>query len=201
MSVPNDFKVLLFDLGGVLLKLRDPAATFGLELDETEFLRAWILSPSVRALESGHIDAAGFAKRLIAEMDLAMDSQELLSRFENWPEDIYPNAVELISRIPARYSCAVLSNTNPIHWQQFDVPGIFGGRFDRYFLSYQSGLLKPDREAFLQVTSDYGCEPREVLFFDDNPVNVAAAQQAGIFAVRIKGTDELEAALIETRII
>jgi glucose-1-phosphatase len=134
-------------------------------------------------------------------MGLGFDAQELLRRFESWPEDIYPNAVELVSRIPASYSCAVLSNTNPMHWQQIDVPGVFGGRFDRYFLSYQSGLLKPDREAFLQVTSRYACEPREVLFFDDNPLNVAAARQAGFSSVRTQGTNELEAALIDSHII
>lgn len=195
MSKRNNFKVVLFDLGGVLLKLRDPISTFGLKLGESQFLQTWIMSPSVRALESGQIDVEEFARRLIVEMNLAMAWQELLNRFKNWPENIYPNAVELIRRIPTRYSCAVLSNTNSIHWEQIDVPGIFGDGFDRYFLSYQSGLLKPDRESFLQVTESYGCRPQEILFFDDNPVNVVAAEKEGISSVQVDGTDELEAAL------
>jgi putative hydrolase of the HAD superfamily len=94
-----------------------------------------------------------------------------------------------------------LSNTNAVHWQQIDVSGHFGHRFDRYFLSYESGLLKPDGASFSQVTTDYGCQPREILFFDDNPVNVDAARQAGIRSARVVGLGQLEAALIEAEII
>lgn len=201
MTIATDYKVMLFDLGGVLLKLRDPIATFGLALGESEFLRAWIMSPSVRALESGRIGIEEFARRMIDEMALPMDWRELLRRFDSWPENIYPKAIELIDRIPSRYACAILSNTNAAHWQRVDVAGHFGDRFDRFFLSYESGLLKPDEEAFLQVIESYACRPREILFFDDNPLNVAAAGRAGIASVRIAGPDELEHALIEAGVI
>ena len=53
MGKLKNFKVILFDLGGVLLELRDPISTFGLDIDASEFLRTWIMSPSLRALESG----------------------------------------------------------------------------------------------------------------------------------------------------
>lgn len=201
MSGSDNYKVILFDLGGVLLKLRDPISTFGLQIDELEFLRTWIMSPSVRALESGQIDGEEFAQRIIAEMELPMSWQELLNRFNNWPDGFYPEAVQLLNRIPSQYSCAILSNTNAIHWQQADVPGNFGDRFDRYFLSYETGLLKPDQASFLQVIATYACRPKEILFFDDNPVNVAAARDAGIVSVRLQGADELEACLKANSII
>lgn len=201
MSVRRHYKVILFDLGGVLLKLRDPISIFELQIDESEFLRTWIMSPSVRALESGQIGGDEFARRMVAEMELPMGWQELLLRFNNWPDGFFPEAVELVRRIPSRYVCAILSNTNAVHWQQVDVPGNFGGRFDRYFLSYESGLLKPDQESFLQVISSYACRPEEILFFDDNPVNVAAARNEGITAVRTQGPAELEAGLSAAAII
>ncbi len=201
MSGSDNYKVILFDLGGVLLKLRDPISTFGLQMDESEFLRTWIMSPSVRALESGQIDGEEFAQRMIAEMELPMDWQELLKRFDNWPDGFYPKVIDLMARIPSRYSCAILSNTNAVHWQQVDVPGNFGDRFERYFLSYESGLLKPDQESFLQVIDSYACRSEEILFFDDNPVNVSAAKQAGIRSIRVEGVDELEIALIDAAVI
>jgi FMN phosphatase YigB (HAD superfamily) len=201
MRDSQNYKVILFDLGGVLLKLRDPISTFELQVDETEFLRTWIMSPSVRALESGQISGNEFARRIIAEMELPMSWQELLNRFNNWPDGFFPKAIELVGRIPPRYSCAILSNTNAVHWQQVDVPGNFGDRFDRYFLSYESGLLKPDQESFLQVVTSYACQPEEILFFDDNPVNVAAASNEGITSVRIRGPDDLEAGLMAAAII
>lgn len=197
----KNFKVILFDLGGVLLELRDPISTFRLDIDASEFLRTWIMSPSVRALESGQINGEKFAQRIVAEMELPMDWQELLRRFDSWPAKIYPRAIDLIDRIPSTFSCAILSNTNAVHWERIDVAGNFGNRFDRYFLSYESGLLKPDRESFLQVSAGYACRPEEILFFDDNPVNVAAAKKESINAVCVQGVEELETALVNNGIV
>ena len=197
----KNFKVILFDLGGVLLELRDPISTFRLDIDASEFLRTWIMSLSVRALESGQINGEKFAQRIVAEMELPMDWQELLRRFDSWPAKIYPRAIDLIDRIPSTFSCAILSNTNAVHWERIDVPGNFGNRFDRYFLSYESGLLKPDRESFLQVSAGYACRPEEILFFDDNPINVAAAKKESINAVCIQGIEELETALVNNGIV
>ena len=193
----NDYEVILFDLGGVLLDLSDPVSTFGLEIDESDFLRTWILSPAVRALESGNIGAEDFARQIIDEMRLSIDWQELLRRFRGWPKGFYPKSVDVVGRIPTRFNCAILSNTNEIHWPETDVAGHFGERFDRCFLSYQSGLLKPDQAAFTQVIASYGCLPQKILFFDDNPINVDAAQNEGIASVRVEGPDQLEAALID----
>ena len=193
----RDYKVILFDLGGVWRKRRDPVSTFSLQIDESDFLRTWIMSPSVRALESGQIDSETFAERMIAEMGLSMEPKELLRRFHNWPDRFYPQAIELVARISSRYDCAILSNTNAIHWRQVDLPGNFGNRFDRYFLSYETGLLKPDQDAFLQVIASYACLPQEILFFDDNPLNVAAARDEGISSVRVQGPDQLEVAMID----
>ncbi len=159
------------------------------------------MSPSVRALESGQIDGEEFAQRMISEMELPMSWQELLKRFHNWADGFYPKAIDLMGRIPSEYSCAILSNTNAVHWQQVDVPGNFGDRFERYFLSYESGLLKPDQDSFLQVIDCYACRPEEILFFDDNPVNVAAAKQAGMRSIRVEGVGELEIALINAAVI
>jgi len=201
MGKLKNLKVILFDLGGVLLELRDPISTFRLDIGASEFLRTWIMSPSVRALESGRITRKDFAQRIVDEMELSMDWQELLRRFDSWPAKIYPRAIDLIDRIPANLACAILSNTNAVHWKRIDVPGNFGDRFDRYFLSYESGLLKPDRESLLQVSAGYDCRPEEILFFDDNPVNVAAAKKENINAVCVQGVEELETALINTGIV
>ncbi len=62
-------------------------------------------------------------------------------------------------------------------------------------------MLKPDRESFLQVTTDYDCRPEEILFFDENPVNVAAAKKESINAVCVKGVEDLETALIDNGVV
>ena len=62
-------------------------------------------------------------------------------------------------------------------------------------------MLKPDQACFLQVIESYACRPEEILFFDDNPVNVEAAGTEGIASVQVQGPDELEAGLIAASVI
>ena len=60
------------------------------------------------------------------------------------------------------------------------------GRLDRTFLSFRTGLLKPDREAFAQVTAAYELPAEAFLFFDDNPLNISAATAIGMNAALCK---------------
>ena len=51
--MPADIELVLLDMGGVLLNLHDPLATFDLDVDQDDFMETWLLSPSVRRFESG----------------------------------------------------------------------------------------------------------------------------------------------------
>jgi putative hydrolase of the HAD superfamily len=80
-----------------------------------------------------------------------------------------------------------LSNINALHWGRDEIAGRLAGHIDHAFLSFETGLVKPDREAFEQVTRTYECRPEEVLFFDDTPSSVSAAADYGIDAVHAIG--------------
>ena len=201
MAVRAEIELVLFDLGGVLLQLDDPIETFGLDLNESEFHRSWLLSPAVREHESGAITAKQFASRITQEMELPYDANEFLERFVAWPGLPYPEAVDLVQRIDQRYSCAILSNTNALHWHSLDIENSFGQRFERYFLSFETGLLKPDAQAFLRVVETYGCSPNQILFVDDNPLNVDAAIQSGMQATLCRTRSDLSAALNGRRLL
>ncbi len=177
-----DIRLVVFDLGGVLLRLRDPVANFGISGSEHAFLERWLLSPSVREFERGAIDAAAFAGRMVQELGLPFSRQEFLERFDAWPEALYPETPALLDSIPDGIHRALLSNTNAAHWGRPDVAGALAGRFDWEFLSFRTGLLKPDAEAYRHVVDTCRVKPEEVLFFDDNPRNVKAAARIGIAA-------------------
>lgn len=183
-------KVVVFDLGGVLLQLRDPVETFKVQMPVTLFLERWLKSPSVREFERGESDAETFAKAIVREMELPMEWQEFLKRFDAWPERIFPEATALLDGIPDDVRKVLLSNTNAAHWGRSDIAASLAGRFDRTFLSFETGLLKPDHEAFSQVIAAYGMPAQSFLFLDDNPLNVAAAVETGMQAVLCKGAAE-----------
>lgn len=197
----NGIEVVLFDLGGVLLHLRDTGATFGVTENERDFHRRWILSHSVREFERGAIDFDEFAKRVVGELDLPYDAAEFLSRFDSWPGDLYPGVPEMLQELTLDYRVALLSNTNAVHWQRDNVAGVLEPLFDHAFLSFRTGLLKPDAEAFGQVMNHYDCMARAILFLDDNPLNIEAAQAIGIQACLTRGLDDVQQALATNGIV
>ena len=73
-------RVILFDFGGVLLKLRDPVRTFGIGHDRDSFNNTWLMSEAVRALECGQIGIDEFASRAVQEFDLPYSEREFLER-------------------------------------------------------------------------------------------------------------------------
>jgi len=191
----EQIKVLLFDLGGVLLRLNSPARTFGLAQSEEEFLQQWIQSKAVRRFERGDVDATTFAASIVSEFRLPYGADEFLRRFEAWPDELYQGIPELLDSIPKRYSKALLSNTNALHWHRMDVNRTLEQRFDNVFLSFVTGYLKPDAGAFRHAQETCACEPGEIAFFDDNPANVAAAAGLGCHAFLTRGIAELRSAL------
>jgi putative hydrolase of the HAD superfamily len=59
--------------------------------------------------------------------------------------------------------------------------------FDRQFLSYELGLAKPDREIFERVVDDLDVSAEEILFLDDNQINVDGARSVGMRAELTRG--------------
>ncbi|HET6631019.1 MAG TPA: HAD family phosphatase [Woeseiaceae bacterium] len=186
---PADVKAIVFDLGGVLLRLRNPVEAFELTITEPEFLDLWLKSPSVREFERGAIDAESFAKAVVEELGLPMHWRRFLDRFHGWPQALFPDALPMLNAIPPGIRRVLLSNTNAAHWEREEISGALAGLFDLELLSFRTGLLKPDRAAFEQVLEVCGCSPREILFFDDNPGNVRAAESCGIEAYLSKGPE------------
>ena len=73
--------------------------------------------------------------------------------------------------------------------------------FDDHFVSHLTGHIKPDHAAFEHVLQSLDCRPAEVLFFDDNALNIDAARHMGLHAVRVRGLSEAQQALIDLKII
>jgi HAD superfamily hydrolase (TIGR01509 family) len=197
----NRISLVVFDLGGVLLRLRDARTTFGLDADDSSFIRTWLKSESVRQFECGEIGIETFARQVVRELELSYDHGEFLHRFGSWPDGMYQGIPELMERIPDHVGTALLSNTNAMHWNQGNIDETLRSLMDHLFLSYETGLLKPDEEAFVQVLEHFGRAPQEVLFLDDNPLNIAAANQLGIVARLTRGIREAQEVLEAQRIL
>ena len=71
----------------------------------------------------------------------------------------------------------------------------FMSLFKTRTMSYETGHAKPEPEIYEIALAKMGAAPEDVLFLDDNPVNVAAARELGINAVVFTGIDDARAAI------
>jgi putative hydrolase of the HAD superfamily len=196
-------ELVLFDLGGVLIELGGVASMrelSGIESDDERW-RRWLGCPWVRSYERGECSADEFAKGVIDDWGLTAEPAAFLAAFAAWPLGPYPGAEALVARVRRSVPVGCLSNTNAGHcddhfsrWPIFDA-------FDFRFLSYELGLLKPDREIFDRVAELVDVAAGRILFLDDNQLNVDGALDAGFAAARVRGVAEAERALIATRVL
>jgi putative hydrolase of the HAD superfamily len=111
----------------------------------------------------------------------------MVRRFADWPKGLFDGAEALVAQLPEHLEVGVLSNTNALHWNGQRQHERVRALFTRTYLSYELGVVKPDLEIFAHVIDDLACEPAQILYFDDNQVNVDAARVAGIDATLARG--------------
>ena len=191
-------RVVLFDLGGVLIRLRGvPVLLRHLagRMDEAELMRRWLASPAVRAFESGNGTLEAFCRDMVAELDLPMDEAGFLEVFRTFLDGPYPGVAQTLPVLAGRIPVGILSNTSDPHWQEALrlLPEL--GLAKWHFLSYRMRLIKPDAAMFRAVLDQLGEAPETVLYFDDHPANVEAARALGIQAVPVNGFGEAVEAL------
>jgi putative hydrolase of the HAD superfamily len=190
--------LVLFDLGGVLLEpsgvgpMRELA---GIGSDEELWTR-WLACPWVQSFESGTCTPEEFAAGIVGEWALPLAPDDFLARFATWPEGPFPGAGALVERVRAEVPVAFLSNMNRCQWEAHYEGLALTGGFDYRFLSYELGLVKPDPRIFAAVAARLPVEPAQVLFLDDNAVNVEAGTAAGFVSRHVRGLAEVEQALV-----
>jgi putative hydrolase of the HAD superfamily len=189
--------LILFDLGGVLIELAifSRLAVLVPQAGEVALLRRkWLESTAVAAFERGGIGREEFARRFLAEWHLPLSPAEFLAEFRDWPRAFFPDACELVGELRRSYRVGCLSNCNEVHWEKFDG---FRGLFDLALSSHHLGAVKPAPEAFRLALAAAGVPPEEILFFDDNQVNVDAARQLGWQAHCVEGVPAIRRVLGE----
>lgn len=194
---------MLFDLGCVLIEV--PGVRAMQELtgikSEQELWRRWLTCRWVRRFESGGCSETEFAAGVVADWQLELTPAAFLEAFQNWPTGPLPGAAELVAQTRASVATGCFSNTNALHWHNHIAAWPLASLFDRRFLSFELGLLKPDTAAFARVADLLEVPAERVLFLDDNAMNVAGAAAAGFQAARATGVDEARQRLAEAAVL
>ncbi len=182
---------IAFDLGGVVLALSLEGAikTFeGIGLsDARQRLDAFQQRGIFADLEQGVIGADEFRRQLSAIVGRQLTHDECFRAWHGYVDHVPQRNLDAITALRSQgYKVCLLSNTNPFMMQWADSTAFDGHGhpishyFDRMFLSYECGVMKPSREIFQMMLDGQQALAGETLFVDDSPANCAAAAALGI---------------------
>jgi putative hydrolase of the HAD superfamily len=173
---------IVFDLGGVLLRVRPTWDEVGAALDLPQPDRPWgplgAFAP-LEAYQSGRLTWPEYVVSLAAFLHVtpAVAVQAHAAILGELYEGVEPFLTELQKEgIPT----VILSNTNAAHAEVFTDAARFPAltRVDRLLMSHELGVSKPDPACFAHASAIFA-PGTQVVFFDDAPVNVATARELG----------------------
>ena len=110
------------------------------------------------------------------------------------------SAVKFLADVKQHYTTALFSNSNVVHWERKINEMQLGALFDHHFASHLMGCAKPSPESYEKLLAGLSVPASQVLFFDDNQMNVDAAKTAGIHAISVVGFQALQEVLTELRL-
>jgi putative hydrolase of the HAD superfamily len=200
----EDKKLLIFDLGGVLIDLhidRSFAALVELGIPPSILTeRNCLINSYMMQFDRGDISRdemfAYIASQLPAcsrEMLGAGITERMQEIWNMMLGDYAPYKFHRIQELRSRgYRVVMLSNTNEGHWDEIErkFEAAMGeplqNYFDAFYLSYRMRRRKPEHGIFTELLEQEGVLPGECIFFDDSAENCEAARCVGIEAVQLE---------------
>ena len=196
----KEIKVILFDLGRVLMHIDFDAFPNGLGL-LTEEQRAPYRVPTRklwRLYETGKLSTDEFLESLDHIFDRKFSKEHIL---EAWNRIIVRDNEDIVSFVRAvqkQFRTAILSNTSPSHWEKVLQISPLVRSIPHHFTSFGIGVMKPDPLAYRHVADTLRVQPHEILFIDDLQENVDGAIKVGLKGVVYKSIDSLPDDMLHT---
>lgn len=194
----TSIKLLLFDLGGVLVDfagprelgqhLRDPSTP-------AEILKRWVNCPHTDEFERGALSPQEWAERFVRDWGVTLEPEEFLKVFRTMSRCVLPGARELLDALRPRFRLAALSNSNALHWERNTHELKLLELFEFAIASHQVGLCKPDPAIYKLAIERAGVPPGAIMFFDDLAANVEAACALSIRGRQVKGVEGVRGVL------
>lgn len=173
-------KVIIFDVGGVLVKeifnpiLDELAVDYNLNhLDLKEY--SWSLFKKVNL---GEIIERELFDSIIKKFNIPIEVSLLEERAMQLIS--IPEVWEYVKKLRHRYKLIILSNLGKdwakLREEQFHI----SDWFDEIVWSCDIGISKPDKKIFSYVIDKFHLNPEECVFIDDKLSNIDAAKESGM---------------------
>lgn len=195
---PGSVKVIIFDLGNVLIDFDHMIAARRLSglTDKTErqIFDLFFNSEITGLFEEGKISPADFFLKVKEMLDLKIPYTEFVPI---WNEVFFFSeknlqVYNLVSALKKSYRLALLSNINILHFEYIKRNFSILDAFDNIFTSFELGLRKPEVSIYQKTLDALGTLPEEVFYVDDRPELVESAKSLGIKAFLFRDSEKLK---------
>jgi putative hydrolase of the HAD superfamily len=185
--------IVIFDLGGVLVNLDwdKVCADLRHHSDSRDVRSEVVNGPIVRSAMEGSLNPRDYHEALCQKLKANLTYAEFV---EIWNGLLSANEtiVSLVERLKVDHRLILASNTDPIHFAHSVEHYSVLKNFERYFLSYEMRLLKPDPAYYRNVLDALDVLAGDCVFIDDRAENVEAARGVGISSIRFMSVAQLE---------
>lgn len=195
-------RTIFFDFGNVLAFFDHGRAVKEFarftDMDSVELALTLYGSPIADDYECGKLTTGEYVREALLNGRLTCTGDQFLSFYQDifWPNS---EVHAIIPRLRPRYRLVLASNTNEAHFVRYtrDYAAVLA-HFDHIVPSHHAGARKPHAEFFSYALRFANAKPHECLFIDDLPVNIEAAERAGMRGIVYTAdgslTDRLRAA-------
>lgn len=202
MANKKAIKLVLFDIGGVLINYERAFRNASIEQNIPYELIGNAFDKYDREITSGEISPQELYLKCLEENNLRADKNYDFT--DSWIRD-YSSIVptyNLIEKLKSAYQIGLFSNIYknmiPVLKKKKLIPDI---AYDFLFISCDTGLQKPDLEAYEHVLETTKLEPSQILFVDDRDDNLAVAEYLKWKIFKFSKTDPASSAKKLTEIL
>lgn len=185
-------KVILFDLGNVLAKPIDNHRLYKslkTSLSYEEFEEYWFCANPVIDAHMGLVTDDYHVEELLKYCNSPLTKEEFYNIYMNIESSLYSDIIDIIKKLKSKkYKVGLLSNLRLMDYKRYEKQ-IKNIEFDYLFLSYKMKCIKPNVDIYKKVIDKCECNPKDIIFFDDNKKNVIGAKECGINAYQVTGVE------------
>lgn len=188
----NNRPIYLFDLGGVIFHLNYQktydAFEKVLEIDHQNFFNQFHQPEFFDLHEKGEITDENFFD-LVKILNHKATDQAIVDAWNAMLIGIPNHNLLFLERLKKKADLYLLSNTNSIHWKKVHTLMTLAYQKDRFydcfqkvFLSFELGMRKPEEQIFNHCITEIKAKPQDIIFIDDNYLNIETAKKCGLNA-------------------
>jgi putative hydrolase of the HAD superfamily len=194
-------KVLIFDLGGVLVQHNpsalDPAFVVKHRAPLIK-ISCFYKGPSLFEYECGLISSEDFWRRAVNEVGYTGDytafQEDFCAAFDfELKREVYQFIQKLKLKYVSEIELWLLSNISDLHYNYIHRrwPDIFS-LFSKVYLSFLLGCRKPDAKIYHQIIQENSRKAKQCAFVDDTAINGAVPRLMGMAFHKFKNLQNLK---------